>query len=311
MRWLEISTHVDTETVEPLSEVFRRYVYGGISIEQEIEPFAEGDGYCVRTDSPVTVKGYVPMDEDADSKVKAIEEALWHLSLLRPTQPLVTRVVDEDDWKEAWKKFYDVHRIGKHVVIKPSWKEYEPREGDVVVAIDPGMAFGTGLHPTTQMCLVEIENRVKPGQTVLDVGTGSGILSIAAARLGAREVVSLDIDTVAVDAARSNVELNELQEVVSVEVGSLPASPEECHEEFDRHRGRYDVVLANIIANVITTLSRSLAAAIKNSGIVIASGIIGEKSGLVKDSLMAEGLRIVAEAHSGDWVTLVAEKAHA
>lgn len=307
---MEISVQVDTESVEAVSEVFRRYVYGGVSIEQEIDPSAEGDGYAVRVESPATIKGYLPLDKDASTKVRRVEEGLWHLSLVRPIQSLSTRMVSEDDWKDAWKQFYDTHRIGKRVVVKPSWRDYDPRPDDVVISIDPGMAFGTGLHPTTQMCLVQLEEHVKPGQSVLDLGTGSGILAIAAAHLGAREVIALDIDNVAVSAARKNVELNSLQEVVRVELGSLDVLSDESCERSRIRSGEFEVVVANIIANVIVELSHALAAAVKPSGIVIAGGIIDEKCDLVVDSLKAAGLRIMSEVRCGDWVTLVAQKIH-
>ncbi len=310
MKWLEITAKVDTESVEPVSEVFRRHVYSGVSIEQEIDPSPEGDGYTVRIDSPVTIKGYVPLDQDADTKVKAIDEALWHLSLLRPIQPLITQVVDEEDWKDAWKQYYHVQRIGKRVVIKPSWREYTPQPGDVVVEMDPGMAFGTGLHPTTQMSLVEIGNHIKPGDLILDVGTGSGVLSIAAARLGARKVLAFDIDSVAVEAARRNVELNGLQDIVTVEMGSLNNPTVEGSGAVSHQPGEYDIVVENIIAKVIIELSSALAAAVRPSGVLIASGIIDERCDPVKDSLTVAGLRILSEVHSGDWVTLVAEKAN-
>jgi ribosomal protein L11 methyltransferase len=314
--WIEIAAQVDTEGVEPVSEIFHRYVHGGISIEQDIDSLTEDGGYAINLDSPVTIKGYVPLDPDAEVKIRVIEEALWHLSLLRPVSPLQTRTVDEEEWKDAWKEFFHVHRIGRRVVIKPSWRDYESEPDDAIIHIDPGMAFGTGLHPTTQMCVVELERRVQPGDVLLDVGTGSGILSIAAARLGARRIFGLDIDNIAVDAARSNVTLNGLQEIIHVEQGTLQLPPDvlpdsirDAARDISDARGGFDVVVANIIAQVIVDLSDSLAAATRPSGIVIASGIIEEKSDLVARSLLAAGLSIVSDVRSNDWVTLVAQRA--
>lgn len=315
-KWLEVAAQVDTESVEAVSEVFRRHVHGGVSIEQEIDPLSEDGGYVLNVDSPVTIKGYIPLDQDAEARASRIEEALWHLSLLRPIEPLRTRVVDEDDWKDAWKEFFHVHRIGKRVVIKPSWRDYKPQPRDAIVQIDPGMAFGTGLHPTTQMCVIEIEKQLRPGDVVLDVGAGSGILSIAAARLGARQVLALDIDNVAVNAARSNVALNELHDVVRVEHGSLQPLPgvlpdtiADTARAWCGERGGFDLVVANIIAQVIIDLSPSLAAVVRPLGIVVASGIIDEKASLVAQSIAAAGLAIIADVRCNDWVTLVAQKA--
>ncbi|MBI2952944.1 MAG: 50S ribosomal protein L11 methyltransferase [Chloroflexi bacterium] len=312
MDWLEIGTKCDNESVEAVSEVLRRYVYVGVSIDQEIEPYPEGEGYLVRADTPVIVRGYLPLDGDVDSKLRSIEEALWHLGQLRPIEQLKALVVSEHDWSDAWKEFFHVHHIGKRIVVKPSWRDYDPRPDDLIVTIDPGMAFGTGLHPTTNMTVVEMENHVRPGQSVLDLGTGSGILAIVAARLGAREVLALDTDSVAVETARANVALNGLQAIVRVDLGSLQnssgATPASLEERFGNGRDCFDVVVANIIASVIVENSRSLAAVTRPSGIVIASGIIDEKCAWVVDGLTAAGLRIVSQFRSGDWVALVGQK---
>ncbi|MCL5264049.1 MAG: 50S ribosomal protein L11 methyltransferase [Chloroflexi bacterium] len=311
MDWLEITSLVDVESVEAVCEIFRRHVHGGVSIEEDVSTFPDSEGYTVNLDKPVAIRGYIPLDERAHAKAEEIDRALWHLGLLRPVQPLSTRVVADSDWQNAWKDFFHVHRVGKRFVIKPSWRDFEAQADDLVVEIDPGMAFGTGLHPTTQMCLFEIEHHVKPGQRILDLGTGSGILAIAAARMGAQSVLALDIDAVAVDSAKSNVDLNGLQDVVRVAMGSLPLPPAVASSsgaDQDAGDGKFDLILANIIAKVIVELSGHLASAARQGGLVIASGIIVEKASPVEESLTAAGFSIVSRAQRGDWIAFVARK---
>lgn len=306
MKWLEIKAVVDTECVEAVSEVFSRYVYGGVSIEQEALPLGDEE-YTFDATRPVVMKGYVPLDESAESKVKLVEEGLWHLGLIRPMALLQTSVVDDEDWKNAWKQFYDVHRVGKRIVVKPSWRDYRAQPGDIVLAIDPGMAFGTGLHPTTQMCLIELEQYVRPGDVILDLGTGTGILALAAARLGAASVLALDTDSVAVSAARQNVAMNCLGDIIRVELGTIPFSDERSMN-FSGYANGFDIVVANIIAKVIAELSDAIAAVVRPDGIVIASGIIEEKRDWVAERLKAAGLTLVSESRCGDWVTLIERK---
>jgi ribosomal protein L11 methyltransferase len=207
-------------------------------------------------------------------------------------------MMDEEDWSEAWKKHFVVHRPARHVVIKPSWLEYPPQPGEVVVELDPGAAFGTGLHPTTMLCLEALEDIVRPGMRVYDVGTGSGILAIAAARLGAARVVAVDTDPVAVRVARENVERNGLGGRVEVAEGS--ATPEVS--------GGFDLVLANIVANTIVQLAPSLRAALRPGGALVVSGIIRGRTPEVRAALRAAGLRNIVSRRSGDWLALRAER---
>src|SRR5205814_9414782 len=169
------------------------------------------------------------------------------------------RECNEEDWASAWKAFYGIQRLGKHIVIKPSWLDYKPKEGDVVLDLDPGMAFGTGLHPTTRLCLAALEEQVRPGTNILDLGTGSGILAIAAAKLGRPNVhvAAIDTDSVAMSATRQNVERNGLSSQVNVEQGSAEAAKVDAP---------YDLVVANILASVIIELSKSLYSLLKPGG---------------------------------------------
>lgn len=308
MNWLEIAVAVDVEGVEAVGALFRDHVHGGVVIEEDITFFSDREGYRVNLDKPAIVKGYLPVADDLAARVRSIEEALWHLSLLRPIGSLQTRAVLEEDWQNSWKQFFHVHRVGHRIVIKPSWQEYEPRGDDVVVDIDPGMAFGTGLHPTTQLCLVELEQRVMPGMSVLDLGTGSAVLAIAAAKLGAGSVLAADVDVVAVEVARRNVDLNGVGQTVLVRHGSLPFDGLVAEEPSPRANPRFDLLVANIIASVICELSSEMARAIRPGGLLIASGILAEKAARVEESFAAIGLELVSRQASGDWVCLIARR---
>jgi ribosomal protein L11 methyltransferase len=196
-QWLEVSVTVENEVAESVAEVLSRYAHRGIVIETGPDGWNAG---------PVVVRAYLPADDQLQANKRRIEEALWHLGQIQPVPAPTFRSVAEEDWAEAWKERLDVLRIGQHIVVRPSWRDYSPTPGDVVIRLDPGMAFGTGLHPTTQMCLMALEKALLPGAEVLDLGTGSGILAIAVARLGAGRVVAVDNDPVAVIVAGILVE---------------------------------------------------------------------------------------------------------
>jgi len=283
---------VDGEAAETVSEVFNRYGRGGAVLSTDF------DGELSDT-AVVTVKTYLPLDEEGLKTRQRIEEALWHLSQIYPLPPPEFRELTEDDWANAWKKHYckrsGVLRIGQRIVIKPPWQEYKPRPDEVVIELDPGMAFGTGLHPTTRMCLQALEEHLEPGAKVLDLGTGSGILAIAAARLGAGSVLALDNDPVAVRAARANVQSNGVRNTVTVEPGSLDKTTEE-----------FELVLVNILARVIIELAgQGLVDRVRPTGLMIAAGIIEEQEAEVTAALRERGLEIVERRQEKDWVALV------
>ncbi|MCL5959001.1 MAG: 50S ribosomal protein L11 methyltransferase [Chloroflexi bacterium] len=311
MKWLELSTIVDPETAEAVSELFARYGYNqGVVIEQPVAFSDDGCEGSVDPFRPVEVKTYLIADEEARGKRSRIEESLWHLGLLRPIPPLQVVEKTEEDWANAWKKFYEVQRIGRRVVIVPSWQTYEPKPEDVVLQLDPGMAFGTGLHPTTRLCLQLLEEMLKSDSCVLDLGTGSGILAIAAAKLGAKEILALDIDPVAVDVARANVALNLVSDVVQVHQGTSgdPTSGRMAHQDGtgsgQRQLAGFDLVVANISANTIISLSPALAGALRPGGSLIASGIIEDRLAQVLDALNEARLDLVEVRRETDWVAL-------
>ena len=297
MYWLELSVQADREAAEAVSGIFALYAHGGgVAIDEAITPSPDGDGFTYTPGQMVTIKAYLPVDDQSGEKVATLRSALDHLSFLRPVQPLTVRRLAEEDWANAWKDHYHVLHIGWRLVVVPSWRDYTAQDGDVVLSLDPGMAFGTGLHPTTRNCLERLEQEMRPGMTVLDVGTGSGILALAAARLGAASVLALDTDPLAVKAARSNGALNGLDGVIAVREGSLPLPAP----------ATFDLVVANIIARVIADLAGSLARSVRPAGILIASGIIADQAAMAESRLQEAGFLITRHDVDGDWLTLTA-----
>ena len=303
MNWLEISVQVDGEAAEAVSEVFNRYSRGGAVIE---EVYSSDDGYHYDLERALTVKTYLPLygEGAAESEERRqLEEALWHLSQLYPIPPPRLRTLTEEDWAQAWKKAYRPLRVGERIVIVPSWQTYQPRSGEVVIELDPGMVFGTGLHPTTRMSLMALERHLQPGQpshggSVLDLGTGSGILAIAAAKLGAASVLALDIDPLAVEAARANVAANGVEEVIAVEQGSL-----------ERVSGDFGLMVVNILAETIVELVEGgLMEYLKPAGLLIAAGIIGEREAMVTTALKGQRITLIERLQEKDWITLVGRR---
>src|SRR5579863_2341383 len=273
MHWLELTVQAHPEAIESVSELLSQYTPGGVAIEEPIELIDEGQDYRVLVGRPVKVHAYLPVDGAEEEARQRVAEGLWHLSSLGAhfVGDLQTRIVDEEDWANAWKDYYHVTHIGQRLVIRPSWREYTPHGDEVVLELDPGMAFGTGLHPTTRMCLEQVERYTWPGMRVLDVGTGSGILALATAKLGAESIYCIDNSSVAVESATVNAAANRLGERISVILGVLDEA------EATRLANQFDLVLANIIARVIGSIAPQIAQVLAPGGLLIASGIIGER----------------------------------
>jgi ribosomal protein L11 methyltransferase len=319
MTWLELSVDVDPEAVESVSELLAHYGYnGGVVVDQPIIPGADGPEYSFDTSRPVTVRTYLPLDERAEGARQRIEQALWHFGQMRAVGRLSVRPLEEEDWANAWKQHYTIQRIGARTVIVPSWLEYQPRPDDLVLRLDPGMAFGTGLHPTTQLCLGFVEQYVGSGMRALDLGCGSGILAIAAARLGAT-VLALDTDPIAVTATRENVARNDVAGLVSVAEGSLGGRAALGHwlgwesqrsnvQTFERSNVPFDLIVANIIARVLAALAPDMADALTPGGTLIASGIIADREHEVVAAFAQAGLIPLERRQEGDWVALVYQK---
>lgn len=300
MKWVEFSIQAPPEFVEPLSQIFHRYGQGGVAVETA-GGFNPDEGEKPPEDALVTLSTYIPHDERLDGRRAQIQVGVLLVGHVAPISELRERVLDEQDWQEAWKRHFHVLRVGQRVVIVPTWREYQPSGFQVMVRLDPGMAFGTGHHPTTRMCLEELESLVQPGMAVLDMGCGSGILSIAAAKLGAMRVTGIEIEPTAVGVAAENVRLNGVEGIVEVYQGSLPhpAVP----------RASCGLVCANISAKVIGDLAGDLAAAAQPGAAILASGILKERSEEVSLRLLEVGVQVERTRADGDWVVLVARAA--
>jgi ribosomal protein L11 methyltransferase len=290
MEWLEVSVRVVPEAAEAVAEVLSRYAPEGVAIAA---------GTDDEIDQPVTVTAYLLVDEHVERKRRQVAEGLAHLSHIWSVIPEpVFTFIEDTDWTAKWKERIPVLHLGPKVVIKPSWRTYVPAPGEIVLEMDPGMAFGTGLHPTTQLCITAIEELVQPGMDVLDLGTGTGILAMLSAHLGADRVLAVDTDENAVIAARRNVRSNHLDRKIEFVHGSLADV-----------RGRYDLVLANILTPVIIDMATAgLADRLKAGGVTVASGILEEQAQSVVTALDQAGLRVTDQDQLGDWVAIRAEK---
>lgn len=312
MAWLEISVTTDSEAAEAVVELFNRHGHGQAVVETPVDCFEYE--LPAAPPSAVIVKTYLPADGSAGDAQRRLEEGLWHLGRIWPIPDPVIRELAEADWTEAWKRQYHLQHIGRRTVIVPAWEAHAPAAGEIVIRLEPGMAFGTGLHPTTRLCLAALEEHLVAHDDVLDVGTGSGILSIAAAKLGARSVLALDADRSAVTVARENVTLNGVAATVTVQHGTLPGGDAVPHHFVDGgsltilDRGQFDLVLINILAPVIAGLAPGLAARLTPGGRVIAAGLIESQEQDVRDALGAQELQVIARAQEVDWVSLVAHR---
>jgi len=316
--WLELSVTSTPEAVEAVTEVISRYTQGGVAIEEPYQLLDDGQAHEPVPGAPVTCRVWIPDDADAEDTRAHIENGLSMLRMIDASAVgalQVTRVAEED-WANAWKEHYQPLKLGRRVVIRPSWRAYQPEGDEVVIDLDPGMAFGTGLHPTTRNCVLLLEEAVQSGARVLDVGCGSGILSLAALKLGAASALALDVSAVAVEATRENARINGLAERVDARLATLEGAAGEPYfplppgiETLGAEIGTYDLVLANIIARVIAQLAPALLRATRPGGALIASGIIYERRDEAVQPLIAAGLTDIREVVEGDWVTLIGRRA--
>jgi ribosomal protein L11 methyltransferase len=299
--WLELSVEADIEAVEAVSEILGRIAPGGTSVEPAFQLVDEGLGARLDPTRPSIVRAYVPARDPAvaEQAVAETAEALGHLQAfgLRPIGDLTTRVVHEADWAEAWKAHFPVLRVGRRIVIKPTWRRHRAATDDVILALDPGMAFGTGLHPTTRLCLAALDGLADRGSLdgarVLDVGCGSGILAIAAAKLGASSVLGVDTDPIAIEATLANADRNGLVGRVTARHGSLPSGD-----------APFDLILANLIASVLMTLAPLLRDELRPGGTLLASGVFLDREADVRTAFSAEGLAVTGRSAEGEWVAL-------
>ena len=317
MAWLECSVEVEAEAVESVSELMASYGYNnGVAVDQPVIHGADGPDYRYDTERPVTVRTWIPVDHKCEDARAKLEQALWHLSLLRNVGTLKVSQLEEQLWAEAWKKHYTVQRIGKRSVIVPSWLEYTPQPNDIILKLDPGMAFGTGLHPTTRMCTQLLEEYMPANTRVMDLGCGSGILAIVAAHLGAREILAIDTDPIAVEATIANAAMNDVAATMKIFEGSLGKGNSLGHwlswDAPDVPSGtavnpeslQCDVIAANLIAKVLVFLADDMYAALKPGGLLISSGIIADREDEVALAFTAAGLERLDRRSEGDWVAL-------
>lgn len=284
-----------------MADVLTRFAPEGVAIEAtQIETTAEDTSRAI---GPVNVRAYLPADANLESTRAALEEALWHLGQILPLPAPKYQTVAEADWAEAWKVNFHPLRLGRRLMIVPAWLNPPLEPDDIPIRIDPGMAFGTGTHPTTQLCLAAIEKHLRPGQAVLDLGTGSGILSVAAAKLGAGPILALDIDAEAVRVARENTALNGVADRIQIEEGSL------AEILAGRFSFQAELVVANILARVIIMLlEQGLAQAVKPGGLLMVSGILDSQAYEVRAALKAQELTVLAEERLEDWVAIIARR---
>ena len=297
MNWTEVTIKTTTEAVEAISNILMEERCGGVMIEDpkdflfqkknELDwDYVEEEVFNKSGQDGVLIKTYIPEERNVLELIETVKARIallpsFGLDIGEGSVSLSN--VNESDWANEWKKYYKPTKVGKKIVVKPSWEEYEKQEGDLIIELDPGMAFGTGTHETTSMCIRELENYVDETKTVFDIGCGSGILAIAAAQLGAKEVVAGDLDEVAVKVSKENCEINNVSDKVVVKHGSL----------FEVVDSKADVIVANIIADIIKILAKDVSKFLKDDGVFISSGILLAKIDEFCQALEENGFEIV------------------
>ena len=311
MNWTEVTIKTTTEAVEAISNILMEERCGGVMIEDpkdflfqkknELDwDYVEEEVFNKSGQDGVLIKTYIPEERNVLELIETVKARIallpsFGLDIGEGSVSLSN--VNESDWANEWKKYYKPTKVGKKIVVKPSWEEYEKQEGDLIIELDPGMAFGTGTHETTSMCIRELENYVDETKTVFDIGCGSGILAIAAAQLGAKEVVAGDLDEVAVKVSKENCEINNVSYKVVVKHGSL----------FEVVDSKADVIVANIIADIIKILAKDVSKFLKDEGVFISSGIILAKIDEVCQALEENGFEIVKVERLGEWSAIVSK----
>lgn len=308
MKWTEITIKTTTEAVEAVTNILYDMNVGGVSIEDPKDfkfqkkneydwDFVEEEIFNSGYDG-VIIKTYITEERDVTDDINIIKErinALKGFGIDIGDAIFELSEVDEQDWANEWKNYYKPTKIGEKIVVKPTWEEYEKKEDDLIVELDPGMAFGTGTHETTTMCIQQLEKYVNENSKVFDIGCGSGILAISAAKLGAKDVLAVDLDEVAVKVSKENVSLNNVD--VKVMHGNL----------MEVVNDKADIVVANIIADIIKILAKDIKNFMKEDAVFISSGIIHKKVDEVKNSLEENGLEIVEIQTLGEWNAIVSK----
>jgi ribosomal protein L11 methyltransferase len=296
--WLEVTLTVDGELAEAVSEVLSRFVSNGVVVERGVK-YINDEDEGTPDDGPVKVYGYLPVDDALEENRQRLLEALWHLGQIQPLPEAAFKTIEDQDWMAAWKKHYHPIPIGQKLLVLPAWYENQD-DTRLAVRIDPSMAFGTGTHPTTRLCLEMVEMYVQPGRPVIDVGCGSGILSVAALRLGANHALGVDIDAGSVMATRENAQLNGVEQALETGLGSVDAV---LAGQFSLKKA--PLVLANILAPVIIRLfDDGLADLMEPGGVLVLSGILDTQADGVLEAAARRGLLLKQRMQITDWVSL-------
>jgi ribosomal protein L11 methyltransferase len=296
-RWLEVSVKVSNEVAEAVAEVLSRYITNGVVVESNVT-YTDADQVNYVLDE-ARVYGYLVMDEHIEENRQRLSEALWHLGTIQPIPAPEFRPIEDEDWMASWKKHYKPINIGKRLLVLPAWCEQEDKER-VAVKIDPSMAFGTGTHPSTQLCLAMVEDYTVPSQAVIDVGCGSGILSIAALKLDASHALGVDIDNASVKATKENAEANAVLAKMETGLGSV----------IEVKNGLFlikqaPLVLANILAPIIIQLfDDGLADLVTPGGTLVLAGILAGQADTVLEAARAKNLTLKEKRQIEDWVAL-------
>lgn len=300
MDWLEFSIDATSEYVEPVVETLMKFAHGGVSIENQTT-YNPDEGETLPNNLPVTIKAFLPNDSSAknlwgeiDLRIRLISLTTENIGILKVSE------IQEENWEDAWKKNFNVLRIGENIVIRPTWKEFIPKKTDVIINLDPGMAFGTGHHQTTRMCMIALEKSISQGMNVLDVGCGSGILSITAAKLGASSVKAIDIDSVSTKVATENSIINQVDRIIEIFTGTLETSS--IMDSF------FDIVVANISAKVISALPESFNKKLLPNGQLFISGILAKDVAQIKTTLHQHNFILENTLTDGDWALLSLKK---
>jgi ribosomal protein L11 methyltransferase len=300
-RWIEISVRVSPDDVDPVSTVLADLTGQAVAIQPEIRRIETEDFGYEELDRPVTVNAYAaaPLGDAARAEIEA---ALGALRLETPIEPPSYRELDPADWAEEWKRFYEIQHIGDRLVIRPTWLEYDPQPGELVIDLDPGAAFGTGQHETTRLCLAAIEAQLVPGAEAIDVGCGSGILAIAAAKLGAGRVLALDVDPEAVRVTEENATANDVAGLIEAAAGSL----DETWPWGELPKGSAGLVVANISSAIVTRLLAAIGGALTADGRAVLSGFLERDAGMIEERVAAAGMAVLDRSSEGEWACLVA-----
>ncbi|MGL5417160.1 MAG: 50S ribosomal protein L11 methyltransferase [Clostridium sp.] len=307
--WTEIKIKTTSEAIEPISGIFYGLDCKGVSVEDPNDILGREQGPLTwdfvdinvleHKGEFAVVKGYFAEEDNLEDILSFVKEKVAELKEFGIDVGLGEVVMEkthEEDWANNWKKYYKPSKITEKLVVKPIWEEYEPKNDELVIELDPGMAFGTGDHETTSMCLKALDKYVEKDSVVFDVGCGSGILAIGAAKLGAKKAIGVDLDPVAVESAKENVSYNNLENV-EVLYGNLVEVIE----------GKADIVVANILAEIICVLIDDVKRVLKENGLFITSGIIHERVKMVTDKLEADGFEIIEVNTDGEWNCIVAK----